>query len=163
MGERLGPTVFADLLNKFYAVLLEVLIPRRAVIDKMIGDEVMAFFIPAFDSNYRGRAVETAVEMQRALLTAQDGKPLLPVGIGVHAGQAFVGKVGTDEVSDFTALGDTVNTAARLQAVAGAGEVAISEELAAVAPAEFDLAEKRTVELRGRQNSLDVRVLKVKV
>jgi adenylate cyclase len=157
----LGPSVFADLLNRFYAEAHRVLVPRRAVIDKMIGDEVMAFFIPSFEPNYRGVAIETAVELQRALLTADDGKPLLPVGIGVHAGEAFVGKVGTDDVSDFTAIGDMVNTASRLQSVAGAGEVAISEELAAVAPPDFAHAEKRTMEVRGREQSLDVRVLKV--
>ena len=127
----------------------------------MIGDEVMAFFIPAFNADYRGTAVATAVELQKALLIADDGKPLVPVGIGVHAGPAYVGKVGTNDVSDFTALGDTVNTAARLQAFAGPGEIVISEALAPTAPREFANAEKRSIEIRGREGLLDVRVLKV--
>jgi adenylate cyclase len=161
LGEEAGPSAFAELLNKFYEVSHRVLVPRGAVIDKMIGDEVMAFFIPAIDQEYRRIAVETAVELQRAILTALDGKPLLPVGIGVHAGTAFVGKVGTDDVSDMTALGDTVNTAARLQSVAEAGEVAISEELASVATPEFEQAERRTLDIRGRQKPLSVRVQKI--
>ena len=153
--------MFANLLNRFYAIAHSILVPRHAVIDKMIGDEVMAFFIPAFHPTYRRGAIEAAVALQRAILVAGDGKPLLPIGIGVHAGQAYVGKVGTEDVSDFTAIGDTVNTAARLQAVARAGEVAISDELAPNAPPEFANAEQRTVEIRGRQQPLGVRVLKI--
>lgn len=161
LGETLGPSAFADLLNKFYEVSHRVLVPRGAIIDKMIGDEVMAFFIPALYPQYRRVAIETALELQDAMLTALEGKPLLPVGIGVHAGMAFVGKVGTDDVSDMTALGDTVNTAARLQSVAKAGEVAISEELAEDASPEFDSVERRSIELRGREQPLEVRILKV--
>lgn len=161
LGESLGPRAFADVLNEFYAVSHDVLVPRGAMIDKMIGDEVMAFFIPALDPHYRQMAIDTAIAWQKAILTAKGGEPLLPVGIGVHAGMAFVGKVGTEDVSDMTALGDTVNTGARLQSVAQPGEVAISEELASAAPAEFDNAERRTVDIRGRQEPLDVRVLAV--
>lgn len=157
----MGASAFADLLNKFYSVCQAVLVPNRAVIDKLIGDEVMAFFIPSIEPNYRRRSIDVALELQRALLVADHGKLLLPVGIGVHAGLAYVGKVGTDDVSDFTAIGDTVNTAARLQALANAGEIAISEELAQIASPEFDSAERRSVELRGREESLEVRVLKV--
>lgn len=157
----MGPTAFADLLNKFYSVCQDVLVPNRAVIDKLIGDEVMAFFIPSIEPNYRRRSIDVALELQRALLVADHGNPLLPVGIGVHAGLAYVGKVGTEAVSDFTAIGDTVNAAARLQALANAGEIAISEELAQVAPPEFDSAERRSVELRGREEPLGVRILKV--
>ena len=92
---------FADLLNRFYEVAHTILVPRRAVIDKMIGDEVMAFFIPSFEPNYRRVAIESAIEIQQALQVANDGKPLLPVGIGIHAGTAFVGKLGTEDIHDW--------------------------------------------------------------
>jgi adenylate cyclase len=163
IGESVGASEFASLLNRFYLISQQALLPRRAIIDKLIGDEVMAFFIPAFDPDYRRTAVEAAVELQQSLLTAGGGGgPLVPVGIGVHAGPAYVGKVGTRDVSDFTAVGDTVNTASRLQALAGQGEIVISEALASTAPPEFQDAERRSVEVRGREAPLDVRVLKVR-
>ena len=155
------PAAFAALLNRFYAVSQEVLLPQRAVIDKMVGDEIMSFFIPSIEPAYRRRSVEAAIGLQRALLTADNGKPLLPVGIGIHAGSAFVGKVGSNDVSDFTAIGDTVNTASRLQSIARAGEIAISQDLMPDAPPEFASAELRSVDIRGHEKPLEVRVVKI--
>jgi adenylate cyclase len=103
--------------------------------------------------------VECAAELARSI--RQDlliGDEPLPVGIGVHAGEAFVGKIGSDTVHDFTALGDTVNTAARLQAEAAAGEVALSEELYQEAPESFPGAQAKEVSLRGKSEPFPIRI-----
>jgi adenylate cyclase len=83
------------------------------------------------------------------------------VGVGVHAGSAFVGKVGASGVHDFTALGDTVNTAARLQGEAGAGQVAVSQAIYDAAPSEFAGASRRDVELRGKTAPLTIYIAEV--
>ena len=111
IAENAGPTEFAALLNRFYGVAMDALLPRNAVIDKMIGDEVMAFFIPAFHGEPQKAAMKGATEILRGVGYGSGKEPWLPVGIGINFGEAYVGKVGTGDVNDFTVLGDTVNTA----------------------------------------------------
>ena len=81
----------------------------------------------------------------------------IPVGAAVHAGQAYVGSTGADGVvSDFTALGDVVNTTARLASQAGAGELLVSLEAATAAALDASGLERRTVAVRGRSDSIEV-------
>ena len=159
LGERLGPTAFAALLNRFYQAAADVLLPRRAIIDKMIGDEVMAFFVPAGIVQYRAEAVRAAIDLIKVVRQGPNGEPWLPLGIGVHAGMAFAGKIGAEGVHDFTVLGDTVNTAARLQAEAKAGEVVVSEALYESVADAYPGLEQRVLNLRGRDEPITVRVL----
>lgn len=102
--------------------------------------------------------------MGEALLRALgwgDGKEgWLPVGVGIHAGLAFVGKVGHDGLYDVTALGDTVNTAARLQAEAKPGEIVLSEAIYKDASEDYPDLEFRVVNVRGREEPVAVRVLR---
>lgn len=161
LGEQLGPRAFAALLNQFYRIATGVLVAHDATIDKMIGDEVMALFIPGFTgTDYQKRSVEAGVALLRAIGYGARTEPLLPLGVAVHAGPAYVGNVGSDNLIDFTALGDTVNTAARLQAEAGPGELLISEAVyQTVADRYPDLA-AQTLTLRGKEDRLTVRVLR---
>lgn len=161
MGERLGPSAFASLLNRFYKAATEVLLAHNAMIDKMIGDEVMALFIPAVSGpQYRSIAVRAAVDLVRAVGFGGGREPWLPLGIGVHAGLAYVGKVGTEGVSDYTALGDTINTGSRLQAEAGPGEVVVSEEVYQEVAGSYPGAEQRVVTLRGKEEATPIRILR---
>ena len=156
----MSPSAFAQLLNRFYETASNELLGHDAIIDKMVGDEVMAlFFLGPTGRRYRQAAVHAAVGLIRALGYA-DGKPWLPVGIGVHAGLAYVGKVGTSEINDFTALGDTVNTAARLQAEAQPGEVVIGESLYGDVASDYPGLEQRTLTLKGKEEPVSVRVLR---
>jgi adenylate cyclase len=159
LAERIGPRAFAEALNRFYHVATNVLLSHDAMIDKMVGDEVMALFIPAICSGeHRKRAAESALTLAREVKNLMAGDEPLPVGIGVHAGPAFVGKIGSSGVHDFTALGDTVNTAARLQSEAKAGQVAASREIFEAAPEYFDGATPRSVELRGKAEPFTIYV-----
>ncbi|MBV8773178.1 MAG: adenylate/guanylate cyclase domain-containing protein [Deltaproteobacteria bacterium] len=160
LGEQLGPAEFAALLNKFYDVATITLLEHEGTIDKMVGDEVMALFIPGFcGPNYRLHAVRAAEALIRAIGYREGSEPLLPVGVSIHAGPAYVGKVGSGGVTDFTALGDTVNTAARLQAIAGAGEVLLSEVLFQAVAEHYPQLEQRVVTLRGKEEPFAIRVL----
>jgi adenylate cyclase len=159
LAEKLGPKAFAELLNRFYRAALKALIPPGAMIDKFVGDEVMALFFPNIGPDYRERAVLAALHLQRLLGYGSVSDRLIPVGIGVNAGTAFCGRIGSGDIHDFTALGDTVNTAARLQAAAKAGEIVIAEELYQAVAAEFPESERRTLDIRGREARFEARVL----
>jgi adenylate cyclase len=112
LGESMGASAFAALLNRFYGAAMGPLLEHDAVIDKMVGDEVMALFIPSVAGpDYGGAAVRAAENLMRAVGYGGEEDAWLPLGIGVTVGTAYVGKVGTEGINDFTALGDTVNTA----------------------------------------------------
>lgn len=160
MGEHMSPLEYAALLNRFYHATSHVLIAAQSWIDKLVGDEIMALYIPAMGPDYRRRAVLAGIGLLRAVGYDRGKEPWLPVGVGVYAGPAFVGKVGGEGVNQVTALGDTVNTAARLQGQAGPGELLISEELYATVADRFPGAERRSLALRGREAPVDARVLR---
>ena len=161
MAEGLGAGEYAALLNRFYKAATDVLVPLNAMIDKMIGDEVMALFIPATGPEYRSNAVLAAVRLLEAVGYGSKDGPWLPVGIGLHAGTAYVGKVGGTGINDVTAIGDTVNSAARIQSEAKAGEVVLSDDLYASVSERYPDLEQRTVDLRGREQQMQVRVLRI--
>ena len=128
LGERLSPQELADRFNEFYDVATRVIV-RHGIIDKLIGDEVMGLYLPAL---CKGRLADALVDDARTILRGlgyPDG-PILPVGVGVGIGEAYVGHVGNEDVSDFTAIGDVPNTVARLQSAADAGEIVMAADLA---------------------------------
>ena len=131
ISERSDPAAVSALLRRFYAAAEDVLFPE-ALIDKLIGDEVMALYLPY--GRLREDAAAVMLEHARLLLTAvgyggRDG-PFAEVGVGLDYGEAFVGNVGGGSYSDFTAIGDVVNVAARLQGEAAGGEIVASARLA---------------------------------
>jgi len=155
LAERMSPDEFSRLLSRFYGVTAQVVDESDGIVDKFLGDGAVALFIPGFaGSNHAAAAIEVA----RRLLeqTGNDGpEAWIPVGAGVHTGTSFVGAVGEGDATDFTALGDTVNTASRLTDLAAAGEILVSAEAAAAGGLETSGLEKRTLALRGRDQSVD--------
>jgi adenylate cyclase len=156
IGERMPPEEFSRLIARFYGTAAQVIDERDGIVDKFVGDSAVALFIPGFAGGNKHAA--NAIAAARDLLeqTGNDGpEPWIPLGAGVHTGMSFVGTVGEGDARDFTALGDTVNTAARLTALAGAGEVLISADAAAAGGLETDETERRTLELRGKEQVVD--------
>jgi adenylate cyclase len=127
------------------------------VIDKLIGDEVMAFFVRGISGpHYRDRAVRAGLELLNAVRNGGDDAPWLDLGVSVNAGVAYVGNVGSSVV-DFTALGDTVNVSARMQEHAAGGELLVAS---GVADQLMATASRRALKLRGREELLDAFVLR---
>jgi adenylate cyclase len=160
-SESLTPKQASDLLRKFYACAEHVLFPE-ALIDKLIGDEVMALYLPLFvepgkherpeeidHTKLATLMLEHARELlERAGYGSHDG-PAFELGIGLDFGEAFIGNVGDSAVHDFTAIGDVVNTASRLQGEAASGEVIVSDRLAGLL--EEPLGAPELLQLKGKQ------------
>jgi adenylate cyclase len=122
------------LLGRFYRCAEDVLFPD-AVIDKVIGDEVMAIYLPAIKPRMDAADVpalmlEHARSLLRAVGYGSASPPFAELGIGLDVGEAFVGNIGQRALYDFTAVGDVVNTASRLQHEAASGEILLSERVA---------------------------------
>jgi adenylate cyclase len=132
------PQEASALLRRFYRCAEDVLFPQ-ALIDKLIGDEVMALYLPDVTRLTRDEVAPTMVrhaqELLRAVGYGSATAPFAEVGIGLDVGEAFVGNIGQRALYDFTAVGDVVNTASRLQGCAAGGEIVLSERVAAGLPA----------------------------
>jgi adenylate cyclase len=159
IAERTTASGFGRLVQQFYSKAARAIEEHNGILDKFLGDGIMALFLPVFSGQlFVGPAIETG----QAILREVDDPELVAggvrVGVGVHFGDAYVGAIGSDDRLDFTALGDTVNVAARLGAAAGAGELFVSD--AAWRAAGMDeAAPRRQLEVKGRSEALEVIVL----
>ena len=162
IAEKMNNTEFSHLMNRFYEAAINVLVRADAFIDKLVGDEVTALFIPGFaGKEHARRAVEAGQSLLRVTGYGESGGPWVPVGVGIHTGRAWVGSIvgASGAGADFTALGDNVNIAARLASKAGPGEVLISEATCNAARMENEGLEKRDLELKGKSELVSIRVL----
>lgn len=163
LGERMSPSEFHHFLDHFYRLSTRVILDNDGIVDKLVGDEVIGLFFggisgPAHAAAGIRAALELAEEATRPDATEMGP---IPVGTAVHTGDAFVGTTGLAEaVEGFTALGDTVNTAARLASAARAGEVLVSTVAADAAETLTDGRERRTLPIRGRTEPIEVVVLR---
>ena len=150
LAETMSSAEYSTAVDGYVRTASRAIREPGGLVDKLLGDGVMALFIPGFvdSGDHAGAAVAAA----RAILRSVR----LPIGIGVHTGEAWVGFVGgVADVVDFTALGDAVNVAARLGSEAGAGELLMSAAAATGAKVDTAGLEKRRLELRGRAEPLD--------
>jgi adenylate cyclase len=161
MGERLRPTEFHEFLDRFYRLASDAVLAHDGLIDKVVGDEIVALFFGGISGpKHAAAAIEAAIDVAERAVGA-DATPSgpVPVGTAVHTGEAFVGGTGPGgTIEDFTALGDVVNTTARLAAAARAGELIVS--VAAADAAGLDSFERRRVEIRGRAEPIEVVILR---
>jgi adenylate cyclase len=161
-SESHSPEEVRQLLNRFYIVATDALASRNAVIDKLVGDQVMALFVPGFaGQDYIGRMIESAETLLRGVGYGQSGEPWLQLGVGLDQGNAFVGNVGAGDVKDFTAIGDVVNTASRLQAEAQPGQIVMSEHVYEQAAERYPNARAVELQLKGRNEPVRARVIDV--
>lgn len=146
-------------MNRFYRIASDVLIRHDAVIDKLIGDQVMALFIPSWTPDAIEHMVSAAEELLRGVGFGSGQDPWLTLGVGLDYGLASVGNVGTDEVKDFTAIGDIVNTGARLCGQAQAGQIVMSERVCNVVQRDWSTSAMIELQLRGKSDAVRARVV----
>jgi adenylate cyclase len=163
IGERSSPTEFRAFLDHFYRLASDAILDNDGMVDKFVGDEAIGLFFPGISG---AQHTASAIRAARALLDAvgrPDASPSgpIPVGAAVHTGRAFVGSTGVaGAVNDFTALGDVVNTTARLASEAAAGELLVTLEAATAGGLESPSLERRTVSVRGRSDAVEVVALR---
>jgi adenylate cyclase len=156
LAERLPPVEFRALIDRFYATASKAVFDHDGGVDKFVGDEIVAFFFPILSGpRHAALAVAAAQAILRATGHADRRGPWVPVGVGVSSGVAWVGAVGDEKRMDLTALGDTVNIAARLGGAAKAGELLVTVEAASAAGLDPSL-ERRSLELKGKSTATEV-------
>lgn len=144
-SEREKPEKVVGLLNRYFSAMSEIIFAHGGTLDKYIGDGLMAIFgAPNATPEDAKNALKTAVVMQKRLITLNKELEAakfsrISVGIGLHTGEATIGYIGSDQRSEYTAIGDTVNVASRLEKNAQGGQILISEATAAASGNLFPL------------------------
>jgi adenylate cyclase len=170
VAENLTPTALVQVINRHFTLMAEPVVHGGGIVDKFIGDAVMAFWSPPFVSpdEHAKRACLAALQQLRQmdvlrrelpdLLGFRKGIPEVGVRIGLASGEAVVGSIGSDRVKGFTVMGDTVNVASRLE---GAGkvygtEILISEETRVQAADAIEVREIDSIRVAGRGEPLRI-------
>ncbi len=157
LSKQMSATEFSRLINRFYTASANAIIEEDGLVEKLAGDEVAAFWGAGFAGpDYVQRTLKVAQHLS-SLMARQE----IPVGISVHSGVAYFGAMGTpDGLTNMTAIGDEVNTAARLASKAAAGEIIVSEQALKEAGMDGGGLESRSLELKGIGEPVLVRVLR---
>lgn len=162
MSEVLEPEQVVEILNSYLALTTEAIFKNKGTLDKFVGDATMAVFNSPFDlDDYEFRAVCAAWDIVQGGI-ALEGELMerfgrsVGFGVGVNCGPAVVGNIGCDFRMDFTAIGDTVNTAARLEANAKKGQVLISDVLYERVKDRVEVEEVGAIPLKGKSNEVFV-------
>lgn len=160
MSEGLMPEDVVEILNEYLNLTTNAIFKNKGTLDKFIGDATMAIFNAPFDlDDYVFRAVCTAMDIAKgsdaleAKLQERFGRSV-SFGIGVHCGDAVVGNIGCEHRMDFTAIGDTVNTAARLESNAARGQILISKEVYEHVKDRVDAKEIGAIPLKGKSQEV---------
>ncbi len=162
LAENMSAAEFSKLVNRFYSQVTGIFYANYGLVEKFQGDEVGGFFVPGFAGTaFVARAVKTAEQALAALGYGSQEGPWIDAGVGIHTGIAYVGTVTTTSgITDISILGDTVNTAARLTAKAGSGEIIISEVTRSRARIPTEGLEQRTLELKGKSGQMEAWAMK---
>jgi adenylate cyclase len=158
LSEQMNAIEFRKLINRFYIGATNAIAEEDGLVEKLAGDAVAAFWGAGFaGKDYVARTIRAAQNIARLMQ-----KQNIPVGIGVHAGTAYFGAMGSSEgLIDISAIGEEVNTAARLASKAAAGEIIVSETALEQAHMDGSELEVRKLELKGISEQVSVRVMRV--
>ena len=162
LAERSGTADFQSLINKFYKQTSKVLVEQNAMVNRLMGDQVSALFVPRFAGKDHPKiAFQAAKDILHVTGHGQPSGPWVPVGVGLHTGTAFVGVVGSsDGVNEIAVLGSAANLCARLSSQAATGEILISEDTVKAGQLDVTGLESRSLELKGINHPVNVRVFK---
>jgi class 3 adenylate cyclase len=162
MSEEMEARDVVQMLKEFFTSMSAVIFQSNGTVDKFIGDCIMALFGAPVPSATAARdGLQAAIRMQRqmellSLSRKRRGAPLFQIGIGLHCGPAVVGNIGSDNRVQYTAIGDTVNVAARLTSKAAASQIIVSEDVRACIPDLHRFEALGEVELKGRATKMNI-------
>ncbi len=162
LSETSKPEVIVNLLNRYFTLASEIIFRHGGTLDKYIGDGVLALFgAPIVGERDAVKAVRAAVDLQRAMIEfnqelGEAHLPQISVGIGINTGPAIVGYIGSEQRLDYTAIGDTINIAARLESIAKPGQIVISESIMQALDENIVVKRLETIKLEGRSGKLRI-------
>jgi len=157
ISEHAPPEKIVSLLNRYFSAMTDIIFAHGGTLDKYLGDGLMALFgAPTTTPQDAANAVNAAVAMQRRLIginqeLRDEGLPEIGVGIGLHTGEATVGYIGSERRSEYTAIGDVVNTASRLESNSKGGEILISDATARLSRGRYKLKTREPITVKNRQ------------
>lgn len=157
ISEHAAPEKIVDLLNRYFSAMTDIIFAHGGTLDKYLGDGLMALFgAPTTTPKDANNALSAAVAMQRRLISInaelrEEGFPEIGVGIGLHTGEVTVGYIGSERRSEYTAIGDTVNTSARLESNAKGGQILVSEATAKAAQSRYSLTPRDPISVKNRE------------
>jgi adenylate cyclase len=156
LSEQMTVTQFRELINRFFVESTRVIAREDGLLEKLAGDAVAAFWGAGFAGrHYIAKTIRAAQKIQKVMKQQK-----IPVGIGVHTGVAYFGAMGSAEgLVNISAIGDEVNTGARIASRAAAGEILISEQALQAAGMDSSQLESRSLELKGISGPVAVRVV----
>lgn len=155
-AEREAPEKVVKLLNRYFSLMSEIIFAHGGTLDKYIGDGLMAIFgAPNASPEDAKNALKAAITMQLQLQTLNkeleaEGLPRINVGIGLHTGETVIGYIGSDRRSEYTAVGDTVNLASRLESNAAGGQILVSEATARAGGNIFTFVPRESLQVKNR-------------
>ncbi len=162
IAEHESPENVVRLLNHYFTAMTEIIFEHGGTLDKYIGDGLMALFgAPATTPEDAQNALKAAVAMQRELVRlktdlSEEGFEKVSIGIGAHTGVATIGYIGSERRSEYTAIGDTVNLASRLESNTTGGQILISAECAQAAGDIFPMVAREPLTVKNRQQPVNV-------
>ncbi|HEX5885461.1 MAG TPA: adenylate/guanylate cyclase domain-containing protein [Pyrinomonadaceae bacterium] len=162
ISEHAPPEKIVSLLNRYFSAMTDIIFAHGGTLDKYLGDGLMALFgAPTATPDDASNALNAAVAMQRRLLginreLRDEGFPEIGVGMGLHTGEVIVGYIGSDRRSEYTAIGDTVNTSSRLESNALGGEILISDATAKAAHSRYKLKPRQAIMVKNRQQPVNL-------
>ena len=162
ISENENPEKVVGLLNHYFTAMTEIIFEHGGTLDKYIGDGMMALFgAPTATSDDARNALNAAVAMQKRLVTlkgelAEQGFDRIAIGIGLHTGVATIGYIGSERRSEYTAIGDTVNLASRLESNTIGGQILISEATAMAAGNIFPMIKREPLTVKNRKQAVDL-------
>lgn len=157
ISEHAPPEKIVGLLNRYFSAMTDIIFAHGGTLDKYLGDGLMALFgAPTTTPEDASNALNAAVAMQRRLLGINvelraEGLAEVGVGIGLHTGEVTVGYIGSERRSEYTAIGDSVNTAARLESNAKGGEILVSDATAKAARSRYKLHSREPITVKNRE------------
>src|SRR5918992_577599 len=157
ISEHAAPEKIVDLLNRYFSAMTDIIFAHGGTLDKYLGDGLMALFgAPTATPDDASNALAAAVAMQRRMISIntelrEEGFQEIGIGIGLHTGDVTVGYIGSDRRSEYTAIGDAVNTAARLESNAKGGQILVSEATAKAAKSRYELTPRDAINVKNRE------------
>lgn len=164
ISEKLSAEEVTSILNEYFSAVEPIIRKHNGVLNKFIGDAVLAIFgEPIQDKNHALNAVLCANEMHKQMAKLQDkweleGKPRIEIGIAINTGDAFVGNIGSSERIEYTVIGDTVNTASRIESYNKVYKTRflISESTYEKVSRICDVIKIREVQIRGKSRKINI-------